>query len=100
MDNELTALATEPIFGEKRAVFRKYQLLNTAPDAHHTKYARKHTDGSFYRWMGECGRSEHKTWHIEDANLFDSKDDALAWNHDATAIPVKVCYHIGNGGAA
>lgn len=100
MDDELTALATEPIFGDRREAFRKYQLLDTNPDAQHIKYARKHADGSYYRWMGECGSSEHKTWNIEDANLFDSKDDALAWNHDVNIIPVKVCYHIGNGGAA
>jgi len=95
MDDELTALATEPIFGSRREALSKYQLLNTTPHAQHTKYARKHSDGSFYRWMGECGRSEHKTWNIADANLFDSKDEALAWNHDAEAVAVKVCYHLG-----
>lgn len=99
MDDELTALATEPIFGSRREAFSKYQLLNTKPDAQHTKYARKHSDGSFYRWMGECGHSEQKTWNIEDANLFDSKDEALAWNHDAeavaVAVAVKVCYYLG-----
>ena len=99
MDNELTALSTEPIYGDRRGIFKKYQLLDTTPNAQHIRYARKHTDGSYYRWMGECGRSEHKTWNIEDANLFDSKEDALAWNHDSEAVPVKVCYHIKKGGA-
>ena len=29
MDHALTALATEPIFGERRSLFGKYQLLRT-----------------------------------------------------------------------
>jgi hypothetical protein len=29
LDDELTALATEPVHGEKRALFRKFQLLRS-----------------------------------------------------------------------
>ena len=98
IDDQLTALATEPIFSDRRDAFSKYQLLKDRcqdPVAERVQYARKHPDGSYFRWMGECGSSEHKVWRIEDANLFDSKEEAIWFDKESEAIPVKVCFHLG-----
>lgn len=66
LDHELMALATEPIHGDRRQLFRKFQLIKAksqhAPaDAEQIQYALKYPDG-YYRWMGDCGRSAHRTW--------------------------------------
>ena len=104
MDDELTALATEPICGSKRDLLRKYQLLDTTPKGHRTRYARQYPDGSYYFWAGECGSSPHRCWRIEDATLFDEESGVFAWHNkdevDFKAVPVKICYHVKNGGAA
>lgn len=94
MDNQLTAIATQPLFGSRREVLRKYQLLDTTPDAQHTRYAAEFPDG-YYRWSGDCGRSPDRTGSISDANLFDTPEEARWYRSDAKIIPVKVCYHIG-----
>lgn len=48
-DDELTALATEPIFSDRRHLFQKYQLVkHPKPDAEHIRYVRKHDDGSYF----------------------------------------------------
>lgn len=98
IEDELTALATEPIFGDRREIFRKYQLLNNEPDAHHTRYALKYPDG-YYHWRGDCA-SSHRTHLIQHADLYSCESEAKGWHKDATkVVPVKVCYHVGKGGA-
>lgn len=72
IDDELTALATEPLHGDRRNLFRKFQLLRPktaapVPDASATRYALKLPNGSYYQWRGECARNE--TWRLEDAHL-------------------------------
>lgn len=96
LDNELTAIATEPIFGDRRDLFSKYQLVKEQkPCAERIQYARRHDDGSYFRWRGECGSSEHKTWNIGDANLFDSKEEAAAWRDTGEAVAVRISFHTG-----
>ena len=92
-DNELTSLATEPIYSDRRPLFSKYQLIQ-GPCAEKIQYARKHEDGSYFQWFGEC--TDNKVWHIEDAHLFDSKEEATAWEA-GEAVAVRISFHVKGG---
>lgn len=101
LDNELTSLATEPIFGDRREVLSKYQLLNNTPDSKRTRYAAKYPDGYYY-WAGECVHPPyptHRTYCIQQASLFSCPDEAKSYHRDAKIVPVEVCYHVEKGGA-
>lgn len=96
--NELTALATEPIFEDRRPLFKKYQLIrHSEPDAEVVRYARKYENGSYYCYRSECYDDHNRTWQIDDAYLWNTADDAVWSNSDAVAVPVSVSYREKGG---
>jgi len=98
IEDQLTAIATEPIDGERRELLSKYQLFNNTPDFKRNNYAVKYSDG-YYRWGGDCARS-HRVHNIEYADLYSNSSEAQGWNKEAQEIiRVEVCYHVKKGGA-
>lgn len=98
-DNELTSIATEPIFGDKRRYFKKYQLIkeparNPVPIAKKTQYAAKFPDG-YFMWQGECGYANHRTGNIGDANFYDVEESAKHWTGATETEKVEIQYYIG-----
>ncbi len=83
--NQLTALATEPIFSDRRHLFQKYQLVKEPErPVHLTRYVYQYPDGSYYRWFGDCYRYEHKVANINDANFHDS--DSYSWRQSGGKV--------------
>lgn len=99
LDDALTALATEPLHGDQRKLFRRFQLLRSkVPPVHATakRYALQYPDGSYYRYAGDCGRSPHKTWAIEDANLA-SSPDGFWETENGRVVEVNLGYTVKGG---
>lgn len=99
-DNELTSIATEPIFEDRRRFFKKFQLIKEPrrqePISRKTKYAAKFSDGYFV-WRGESisGNVQHRTGDIGDADFFDTIDSAKHWTGADETEKVEIQYHIG-----
>lgn len=77
LDNQLTALATEPIYSEKRHLFQKYHLVKE-PDTpvQLTRYVYQYPDGTYARWFGDCYRGEHKVSDINYADFYDYSSES------------------------
>lgn len=99
-DNELTSIATEPIFEDRRRFFKKFQLIKERrqPEAasRKTQYAAKFPDGYFV-WQGESisGNAHHRTSDIGEADFYDSEQSAKHWTGAIETEKVEIQYYIG-----
>lgn len=95
LDDDLTALATEPIYSDRRALFQKYQLVKQPePYREEDRYVLKYPEG-YWAHRGDCSWSSEYTC-LEHADVVESG----AWHPKAEAIPVKVRYYLQKGGVA
>ena len=95
LDDQLTALATEPIFSDKRHLFQKYQLVKK-PKFHFKKYALRLKNGNYYRYFG-CGNND-EVCCLKDAQLFDEPKTSLYDDGDCEVQPVEITFFAYEGG--
>ena len=96
MSDELTALATEAVPHTRRKLFKKYQLYKAHQKEHgnvRKRYTVKYPDG-YYRYMGECGNTPHRTHSLEHATYYDDAESAkyYAGDSDGEVVEVHVAY--------